>query len=90
MRPTPNTKSNSTEETKSKFSFTFGKKNYILLIAGIVVLVIGYLCLIGGGSDDPNVFNENIFNVQRLVIAPLLIVAGLIIEVFAIMIRSKE
>ena len=60
------------------------------MLAGLAIMAIGYLCLIGGGSDDPNVFNDAIFSTRRMVVAPLLIVAGLVIEVFAIMIRSKK
>jgi hypothetical protein len=53
-------------------------------------MAIGYLCLIGGGSDDPNVFNESIFSVRRMYVAPILIILGLIVEVFAIMVRSNK
>lgn len=70
--------------------FAFGKINYILLIAGVVVLLIGYICLSGGGSDDPTKFNPALFDARRLVVAPLLIVAGLVVEIFAIMIRPKD
>lgn len=71
-------------------SFAFGKINYILLIAGVVILFFGYICLAGGGSDDPAVFNDSLFNARRLVVAPILIVGGLIVEIFAIMIRPKD
>ena len=46
--------------------------------------------MIGGGSDDPNVFNDDIFNTQRLTIAPILIAAGFIVEIFAIMYKAKQ
>ncbi|MBD5391975.1 MAG: DUF3098 domain-containing protein [Bacteroidales bacterium] len=67
------------------FDFAFGRKNYILMIAGIVVLGIGYLLMTGGGSDNPEVFNYDLFNTRRLVIAPLVILAGIILEIVAIM-----
>lgn len=70
---------------KKMFDFAFGRKNYILMIAGIVVLGIGYLLMTGGGSDNPEVFNYNLFNTRRLVIAPLVILAGIILEIVAIM-----
>ncbi len=70
--------------------FAFGKINYILLIAGVVVLLVGYICLSGGGSDDPTKFNPALFDTRRLVVAPLLIVAGLVVEIFAIMLRPKD
>jgi hypothetical protein len=85
-----NRKDNMQDETTPKFDFVFGKRNYIFMLAGLAIMAIGYLCLIGGGTDDPNVFNDAIFSTRRMVVAPLLIVAGLVIEVFAIMIRSKK
>ncbi len=71
-------------------TFTFGSMNYILLGIGILLLGIGYLLLSGGGSDDPNVFNDAMFNNRRLVVAPLVIVAGLVVEICAIMFRPKN
>ena len=60
------------------------------MIAGLLVMVIGYLCLVGGGSEDPNMFNDAIFSTRRMVVAPILIIAGLVIEVFAIMIKDGK
>lgn len=70
--------------------FAFNKQNYILVIVGLVVLGIGFLLLIGGGSDDPKVFNDSLFDFQRLTLAPILILAGYIIEIFAIMRLPKS
>ena len=71
-------------------NFTFGKRNYQLLIAGVIVMAIGFVLMSGGGSEDPNVFSDAIFNTQRLTIAPILILTGLVIEVFAILHKPKE
>ncbi|MBJ10357.1 MAG: hypothetical protein CMP66_02700 [Flavobacteriales bacterium] len=71
-------------------NFTFGKRNYQLLIAGVIVMAIGFVLMSGGGSEDPNVFSNAIFNTQRLTIAPILILTGLVIEVFAILHKPKE
>ncbi len=68
-----------------KQNFVFGKKNYLLMVAGVVLMTIGYMLMMGGGSEDPNVFNPDIFSKQRLVFAPIFILAGLLVEVFAIM-----
>lgn len=87
---TVNTKGNNQEEVNNKFDFVFGKKNYILMLVGVVVIAVGYLCLIGGGSEDPNVFNDAIFSARRMIVAPILIIAGLVIEVFAIMIKGDK
>lgn len=77
--------------TESKTGeLAFGRQNYILLIIGIVVIMLGFVLMIGGGSDDPNVFNEKIFSVRRITIAPILIIIGYIIEIFAIMKKPKN
>ena len=75
---------------KNNLDFAFTKQNYILLIVGILLICAGLLLMIGGGSDDPNVFNDDIFNAQRLTIAPILIAAGFIVEIFAIMYKGKQ
>lgn len=68
-----------------KQSFVFKKKNYLLMGLGIVFMIIGYLLMQGGGSEDPNVFNDEIFNARRITWAPLMLIIGLVIEVYAIM-----
>ena len=71
-------------------AFAFGKENYKLLILGLVVIMVGFLLMIGGGSDDPNVFSEDIFSFRRMTLAPILILAGYIIEIYAIMKKPKD
>lgn len=75
---------------KSGFDLSFGKINYILMGVGIILLAVGYLLLSGGGSDDPNVFNPAMFDTQRLVVAPILIVLGFLVEIVAIMYKGKK
>ena len=70
--------------------FVFKKKNYILLISGLVLILTGIFLMMGGGSEDPNIFSEEIFNFQRLTLAPILIVGGFILEIFAIMLKSDN
>ena len=60
-------------------------KGLKLMIAGLIVMASGFLLLSGGGSDDPQVFNYAMFDFRRLVAAPLVIVAGIVLEVIAIM-----
>ena len=60
-------------------------KGLRLLIAGLLVMVAGYILMAGGGSDDPKVFNEDMFDFRRLVAAPLVILCGVVIEIIAIM-----
>lgn len=78
------------EQSKPEFSFVFTKTNYIIMIAGLIVLALGYIMLCGGGSDDPNVFNPAMFNARRLYVSPILIIIGLITEIVAIMYKGKE
>jgi hypothetical protein len=65
----------------------FGKWNYILLLVGIVVLAIGYILLSGGGSEDPAVFSDAIFDTRRLTIAPITLVLGLVIAGASILVK---
>lgn len=69
----------------------FGKDNYMWMLIGAVVLAIGFFLMSGGKSADPNVFNEKeIYSTTRITIAPILIIAGFIIEIFAIMKKPKS
>ncbi|MCU0371561.1 MAG: DUF3098 domain-containing protein [Bacteroidales bacterium] len=77
-------------EPQSRAGFAFGKENYRLLIIGLVLIVLGFLLMIGGGSKDPNVFSYDIFNFRRLTLAPILILAGYVVEIFAIMKKPKD
>ena len=70
--------------------FVFKKKNYILLISGLVLILAGIFLMMGGESEDPNIFSEDIFNFQRLTLAPILIVSGFVLEIFAIMLKSDN
>ncbi|MCF0207659.1 MAG: DUF3098 domain-containing protein [Bacteroidales bacterium] len=79
---------NGAESKKSQY--VFGAKNYIALAIGFAVLVIGYLLMMGGGSDDPNTFNPEIFNTRRITVAPIVLIIGFAIEIFAIMWRPRS
>ncbi len=71
-------------------TFAFKRENYKLMFIGLGLLVIGFLLMIGGGSEDPDVFSEGIFSFRRMTLAPILILAGYVVEIFAIMKRPKE
>jgi hypothetical protein len=74
-----------------KPGFAFGKENYRILIIGVVTVVIGYLLMIGGGSDDPTKFNaDEIFSTRRITIAPIVILTGFVIVLFGIMKKAKD
>jgi len=74
----------------NKTDFAIGKENYKLLIAGAVIIIIGFLLMIGGGSKDPNVFNPEIFSPRRIVLAPIIVMFGFAFEIWAIMKKPKN
>ena len=74
-----------------KENFALGKENYILLVIGFVIIVLGFILMIGGKSEDPNVFNEDeIFSFRRITLAPMVVLAGFIFEIWAIMKKPKS
>jgi hypothetical protein len=75
----------------SSISFSLGKKNYMIIIAGLVVLTLGYILMSGGGSPDPNVFNaDELFSHRRITLAPIVILIGYGIVGYGIMVRPKK
>ena len=78
------------KKQENKSEFLFGKKNYTIMLIGLVFIVVGFILMAGGGSDDPEVFNEEIYNFRRIRLAPTLVLMGLAIEIYAIMAKSKK
>ena len=71
-------------------NFAISHKNLRLILIGLSLMVLGYILMIGGGSNDPNLFTgEAMFSFMRIVVAPVLILAGIVVEVVAIMYRPK-
>lgn len=79
-----------TKSYPEKKSFAFNRDNYKLLFIGLGLMILGFVLMIGGGSEDPDTFSNEIFSFRRMTLAPLLILAGYIVEIFAIMKRPKE
>ncbi|RIH66411.1 DUF3098 domain-containing protein [Mariniphaga sediminis] len=77
-------------KTAEETGFALGKENYRLMAIGFVVIVIGFILMIGGGSDDPNVFNYEIFSFRRITLAPLLLLFGFLFEIYAILKKPRE
>lgn len=77
------------DKQQEKNIFAFGKMNYRLLFIGLGLIALGFVLMVGGGSDSPDVFNEAIFGFQRLTLAPILVLAGFVVEIFAIMRPNK-
>jgi len=76
------------QDTKS--NFLFGKKNYKFMLIGIVFIAVGFILMSGGGSDDPNVFDESIFSWRRIRLAPTLVLIGFGIQVYAILLNPDK
>ena len=71
---------------KGNQTFLFDKSNYMWMIGGVILILIGFILMAGGKSDDPSKFNYNeIYSARRITIAPLLILIGFAVEVYAIM-----
>jgi hypothetical protein len=68
----------------------FGKENYRWMLVGIALVALGLILMAGGKSPDPNVFNKDeVYSVRRITIAPILILAGFVVEIFAIFRKDK-
>ncbi len=74
----------------TKPEFIFQKRNYIFMFLGIAFIALGFILMSGGGGDDPNVFNEDIYNFRRIRLAPTLVLIGLGIEVYAILLNPHK
>lgn len=75
----------SKNDKKQEPGFALGRENYRLLAIGFVIIVIGFLLMLGGKSDDPSEFSDKIFSFRRITLAPVIVLAGFIFEIWAIM-----
>lgn len=79
-----------TENTQDT-GFALGKQNFYLLAIGFAIIILGFLLMSGGGTEDPNVFNaDELFSFRRITLAPIVILFGFIFEIYAIMKKPKE
>ncbi|EAQ99881.1 DUF3098 domain-containing protein [Maribacter sp. HTCC2170] len=83
-------KQKNTPGQAAKPEFIFQKKNYMFMFIGIAFIALGFILMSGGGSDDPNVFNDDIYNFRRIRLAPTLVLIGLGIEVYAILLNPHK
>ena len=74
----------------SKSKFIFGKKNYKWMFIGLAFIAVGFILMAGGGSDDPNVFDDSIFHWRRIRLAPTLVLIGFGIQVYAILLNPDK
>ncbi len=78
------------EQQKQQLEFIFGKKNYQFMLLGLAFIALGFILMAGGASDDPNVFNPDIYSWRRIRLAPAIILIGFAIEVYAILLNPKK
>lgn len=91
MKPT-DFKMKKEDKIKGSFNtgFVFGKRNYTFMFIGFAVIVLGFILMSGGGSDDPKEFNDAIYNFQRIRLAPMLVLIGFAIEAYAILVNPTK
>ena len=77
------------KEESAQTGLAFTKQNYMLLGIGFLIIVLGFVLMIGGKSDDPNVFNPEIFSFRRITLAPVIVLIGFAFEIYAIMKKPK-
>lgn len=83
-------KQTNNQQQKPIQEFIFQKKNYLFMFVGLALITLGFILMSGGGSDDPNVFNPEIYNFRRIRLAPTLVLIGLGIEVYAILLNPHK
>ncbi|APY01408.1 Protein of unknown function (DUF3098) [Lacinutrix venerupis] len=76
--------------SENKGEFIFGKRNYKFMFIGLAIIVLGFILMSGGGSDDPNVFSEAIFSWRRIRLAPALVLIGFGFQIYAILTRKED
>jgi len=77
------------KEKEHKMSFVFTRQKYIIMLIGLGLILVGFLLMIGGGSEDPNTFSKELFSFRRLTLAPILVILGFVVEIYAIMKKPK-
>ncbi|MFW6218603.1 MAG: DUF3098 domain-containing protein [Bacteroidota bacterium] len=77
------------QETK-KVDFALGKENYTYLIIGFAIIILGFILMIGGKAESPDKFNPEVFSFRRITLAPLIVLAGFIFEIWAIMKKPRD
>ncbi len=78
------------EEKREESQFIFRRKNYKFMLIGIAFIVLGFILMAGGGSDDPTIFNPEIYSWRRIRLAPTFILIGFAIEIYAILLNPNK
>ena len=87
----PAASKNGAEQRKeAEARMPLGRKNYLFMLIGLGIIILGFILMSGGGSDDPNVFDYSMFSFRRITLAPVVVLAGFGFELFAIMKKFRE
>ena len=84
------TKKETVEKVEDQKVMPFGRQNYIIVLIGLALLALGFILMLGGGSNDPDVFNEKMFDFQHITLSTILILAGFVVEIVAIFWKRKK
>ena len=88
MAKKKNIQKTSQEEREARMPL--GRRNYVWMLVGLGLIIVGFMLMAGGGSDDPEVFNEKMFSFRRITLAPIVVMAGFALEVYAIMWKPRK
>ncbi len=77
------------KKADNREGYALGKENYLLMLIGFAIIIIGFVLMMGGKSESPEVFNEEVFSFTRITLAPIVVLFGFVFEIFAIMKRPK-
>ena len=83
-------KTQAPEAADNQKAMPFGRQNFIIVLIGLALIALGFILMVGGGSTDPDVFNEEMFNFRRITLAPILVLAGFVVEIVAIFWKGKK
>ena len=78
------------KEENNKPEFLFGAANYKVLLVGLAVIALGFILMSGGGNDNPQVFNEEVFSFRRIRLAPTVVLIGFGITIYSIFVKNKK
>lgn len=78
------------EKAEDQKVLPFRKQNYTIVLIGLALLALGFILMLGGGSTDPDVFNEKMFDFQRITLSTVLVLAGFVVEIVAIFWKGKK
>jgi predicted cobalt transporter CbtA len=79
-----------TDTNNTRQGFALGKTNYKLMAIGFAIILLGFFLMVGGAAESPEVFNPDVFSFRRITLAPMLVLAGFVFEIYAIMKKPTE